>query len=79
MMRMGLIVVGLSTLTVMEPGTPFRTKTSASDPFDQLTVDVRLSSDTLASTDRREMHHLQHEGPLQPVSLAKSPADVTAR
>ena len=68
MMRMGLIVVGLSTLTVMELGTPSRTKTNAPDPFDQLTVDVSVSPDTLEAADRLEIHHLQHEAPLQPVS-----------
>jgi hypothetical protein len=78
MMRMGLIVVGLGTLTVMELGTPSRTKTSATDPFDQLTIDVSVSPDTLETADRLEMHNLQHEAPLQPVSPVKSPLDVTA-
>ena len=78
MMRMGLIVVGLGTLTVMELGTPSRTKTSATDPFDQLTIDVRVSPDTLETADRLEMHNLQHEAPLQPVSPVESPSDVTA-
>jgi hypothetical protein len=55
---MGLIVFGLSTLTVMELGTPSRTKTSAPDPFEQLTVDVSVSSDTLETADRLEIHHL---------------------
>jgi hypothetical protein len=68
MMRMGLIVVGLSTLTVMELGTPSRTKTSAPDPFEQLTVDVSVSSDTLERADRLEVHHLQHEEPFHPSS-----------
>jgi len=58
MMRMG--VVGLGTLTVMELGTPSRTKTSAKDPFDQLTIDVSVSPDTLETADRLEMHHFQH-------------------
>jgi hypothetical protein len=74
-MRMGLIVVGLGTLTVMELGTPSRPKTGATDPFDQLTIDVSVSPDSLGTADRLEMHHLQHEAPLQPVS---SPPDVTA-
>ena len=72
MMRMGLNVVGLGTLTVMELGTPSRTKTSATDPFDQLTIDVSVSPDTLETADRLEMHHLQHEAPLQPVSPVES-------
>ena len=78
MMRMGLIVVGLGTLTVMELGTPSRTKTSATDPFDQLTIDVSVSPDTLETADRLEMHNLQHEAPLQLVSPVESPLDVTA-
>ena len=68
MMRMGLIVVSLSALTVMELGTPLRTKTNAPDPFDQLTVDVSVTPDTLEAADRIEIHHLQDEAPLQPAS-----------
>jgi hypothetical protein len=74
MMRMGLIVVGLSTLTVMELGTPSRTKTSASDPFERLTVDVSVSSDTLERADRLEIHHLPHEEPFH----ASSPVEPTS-
>jgi hypothetical protein len=55
---MGLIVVGLGTLTVMELGTPSRTKTSAK--VDQQTIDVSVSPDTLETADRLEMHHFQH-------------------
>ena len=79
MMRMGLIVVGLSTLTIMELGTPSRTKTNAPDPFEQLTVDVNVSSDTLETADRLEIHHLQHEAPFQPASPVEPtlPPDVT--
>ena len=63
MMRMALIVVCLSTLTVIELVTPSRTKTNAPDPFDQLTVDVSVSPDTLEAADRIEIHHLQDEAP----------------
>jgi hypothetical protein len=81
MMRMGLIVVGLSTLAVVgELGTPSHTKTSSPHPFEQLTVEVGLSQDTLETADRLEIYHLQHEEPLHPVSpveLTPSP-DVTA-
>jgi hypothetical protein len=79
MMRTGLIVVGLSTLTVLELGTPSRTKTNAPDPFDQLTVDVSASPDTLEAADRIEIHHLQDEAPLQPASPVEPtlPPDVT--
>src|SRR5258706_6007747 len=78
MMRMGLIVVGLGTLTVKELGTPSRTKTSATDPFDQLTIDVSVSPDTLETADRLEKHNLQHEAPIQTGSPVQSPPDVTA-
>ena len=80
MMRIGLIVVGLCTLTIMELGTPARTKTSAPDPFEQLAVDVSVSRDTLETADRLEIHHLQHEAPVQPISSAEPtpPPDVTA-
>src|ERR1700704_1658382 len=80
MRRMGLIVVGLSTLTVVELWTPSRTKTSAPDPFEQLTVDVSASRDTLKTADRLEIHHLQHEAPDQTGSSAEptAPPDVTA-
>jgi len=66
MMRMGLIVVGLSTLTILELGTPSRTKTSAPDPFDQLMINAGVSPDTLETADRLETHHLPHQAPLRP-------------
>jgi hypothetical protein len=80
MMRIGLIVVGLGTLTVMELGTPSRTKTSAPDPFEQLAVEVSLSRDTLERADRLETHYLQDEVPVQPISPVEPalPPDVTA-
>jgi hypothetical protein len=56
MMRMGLIVVGLSILTVMELRTASPTKKSVPDSFEQLTVDVSVSSDTLETADRLEIH-----------------------
>jgi hypothetical protein len=65
---MALIVVSLSTLIVIELVTPSRTKTNAPDPFDQLTVDVGVSSDTLGAADRIETHRLEDEAPLQPAS-----------
>ena len=76
---MALIVVSLSTLTVIELVTPSRTKTNAPDPFDQLTVDVSVSPDTLEAADRIEIHHLQHEAPPQPASPVEPtlPPDVT--
>jgi hypothetical protein len=78
-MRIGLIVVGLATLTVLEMATPSRSKTSAPDPFEQLRVDVSVSRDTLERADRLETHHLQHEVPVQPISpVEPPPPDVTA-
>ena len=70
MMRMTLIVVCLSTLTVIELVTPSRTKPSAPD-FEQSTVDVSVSPDTLETADRIKTHRLQDEAPIQPVSPVK--------
>jgi hypothetical protein len=79
MMRIGLIVVGLCTLTIMELGTPARTKTSAPDLFEQLAVDISVSRDTLEKADRLETHYLQHDVPVQPISpVEPPPPDVTA-
>jgi hypothetical protein len=80
MVRAGLIVVGLSALTIMELGTPPRTKTSALDRFEQLTVGVSVPGETLAKADRREIHRLQPEAPLQPISPVEPtpPPDGTA-
>jgi hypothetical protein len=80
MMRVGLIVVGLSALAIMELGTPARTKTSAPYPFEQLTVEVSVAGDTLETADRLETHSLQYEAPLQPISpvAPTPPPDVTA-
>jgi hypothetical protein len=69
MMRVILIVVGVSALTIMQLGTPPRTKTSAPDRFEQLAVDASVSGDTLQTADRREIHRLQHEAPVQPISF----------
>ena len=80
MMRVGLIVVGLSALTIMELGTSPRAKTAAPDPFEQPTVDVRVSGDTLETADRLEIHRLQYEAVVQPTSPVEPtlPPDVTA-
>jgi hypothetical protein len=80
MMRVILIVVGVSALTIMALGTPPRTKTSAPDRFEQLAVDASVSGDTLQTADRHEIHHLQHEAPVQPISFVEPtpPSDRTA-
>ncbi len=76
-MRMGLIVVGLSTLTIMELGTPSRTNTSAPDPFDQLMIDASVSPDTLETADRLETHHLPREALLRPPpAIPTGPPDL---
>ncbi|SRR6266404_9329728 len=74
------IVVGLGALTVMELGTPSRTKTSVPDSFEQLTVDVSAFGDTLETADRLEVHHLQHQALVQPIITAEPipPPDLTA-
>ena len=77
MMRMGLIVVGLSTLTIMELGTPSRTNTSAPAPFDQLMIDASVSPDTLETADRLETHHLPHGALLRPPpAIPTGPPDL---
>jgi hypothetical protein len=78
MMRMGLIVVGLSTLTIMELGTRSSTKTSVPDPLDQLMINVNVSPDTLDTADRIETHRLQHKAPLQPISPVEAPPQPPA-
>jgi len=79
MMRIGLIVVGLCTLTIMELGTPARTKTSAPDPFEQLAVDVSVSRDTLEKADATRADCAAFfRSRITPVELAPSPPDVTA-
>ena len=78
MMRMGLIVVGLSTLTIMEWGTRSSTKTSVPDPLDQLTINVSGSPDTLDTADRIETHRLQHKAPIQTISPVEAPPQPPA-
>jgi hypothetical protein len=74
MMRIYLLVVGLGVLIVMELGTPSRSKTSMPDPFEQLTVDVSVSGDTLKKGDRLEVHRLHQEAPVQPMTPAEAMA-----
>ena len=82
MMRICLIVVGLAVLIVMELGTPSRSKPSVPDPFEQLTVDVSASGDTLKKGDRLEVHRLPQEASVQPIAPAEPisppPADPIA-
>jgi hypothetical protein len=82
MMRICLIVVGFGVLIAMELGTPSRSKTSLPDPFEQLTVDVSASGDTLKKGDRLEVHRLPQEAPVQPMTPAEPisppPPDLVA-
>ena len=71
MMRICLIVVGLGVLIAMELGTPSRSKPSVPDPFEQLTIDVSASGDTLKKGDRLEVHRLPQEVPVQPETPAE--------
>ena len=82
MMRICLIVVGLGVLIAMELGTPSRSKPSEPDPFEQLTVDVSASGDTLRKGDRLEVHRLPQEAPVQPMTpvepISPPPPDLVA-
>ena len=82
MMRICLIVVGLGVLIAMELGTPSRSKPSEPDPFEQLTVDVSASGDTLRKGDRLEVHRLPQEAPVQPMTpvepISTPPPDLVA-
>jgi hypothetical protein len=82
MMRICLIVIGLAVLIIMELGTPSRSKPSEPDRFEQLTIDVSASGDTLKKGDRLEVHRLQQEVPALPMTSAEpvspSPPDLLA-
>lgn len=79
-MRVALILVGLGTLAVMELETPPRTTKHVNEPPAQVTVGLRASNDTLTTTDRLEIPHMQFEAPSHPVSSSEPmpPADQTA-
>jgi len=61
MMRAALIVVGLSTLAIMELETPPRTTKAASEPLAQSTVGMSDSRGTLTKTDRLEIPFKQYD------------------
>jgi len=84
MMRICLIVVGVAVLIIMELGTPSRSKPSEPDRFEQLTIDLSVSGDTLKKGDRLEVHRLQQETPVLPMTPAEpisspSPPNLIAR
>jgi hypothetical protein len=69
MMRAALIVVGLSTLAIMEFETPPRTTKAASEPLAQSTVGMSDSRSTLTKTDRLEIPFKQYDAIAQPSSF----------
>ena len=69
-MRAALIVVGLSTLAIMELETPPRTTKAAVEPLAQSTaVGMSDSRGTLTKTDRLEIPFLQYDVIAQPSSF----------
>jgi hypothetical protein len=78
MMRAALILVGLSTLIIMEFKTPPRTTNTASEPLAQSTVGMSESRDTLTRADRLEITYVQYEPPTQAISSVEpmTPPDV---
>lgn len=79
-MKAALILVGFSTLAVMELETAPRMTKSVNAPPVQATVGLRVSADTLTTADRLGTPHMQFEAPPQPVSLSgpMPPPDQTA-
>jgi outer membrane biosynthesis protein TonB len=70
MMRAALILVGLSTLAIMEIETPPRITKAASEPVAQSTaVGMSDSRGTLTKTDRLEIPFLHHDALAQPSSF----------
>jgi hypothetical protein len=80
MMRAVLILVGLSTLAIMELETPPRTTKVTREPIAQSTVGISESRGTLTMADRLEIRYLQYDAPVQPISTFErmTPSDVTA-
>ncbi|MGX0960352.1 type IV secretory pathway VirB10-like protein [Bradyrhizobium japonicum] len=70
-MKAALILVGFSTLAVMELETAPRMTKPVNAPPVQATVGLRVSADTLTTADRLEIPHMQFEAPPQPVSVSK--------
>jgi len=81
-MKAALILVGFSTLAVMELETAPRMTKPVNAPPVQATVGLRVSADTLTTADRLGTPHMhtQFEAPPQPVSLSEPmpPPDQTA-
>jgi hypothetical protein len=70
MMRAALILVGLSTLAIMELETPPRTTKAASEPLARsTTVGMSDSRGTLTKTDRLEIPVLQYDALAQQSSF----------
>jgi hypothetical protein len=62
------MLVGLSTLAIMELGTPPRTTKAPSEPLAQLTVGISEPRDNLTKADRLE---IPHDAATQPSSSAE--------
>jgi hypothetical protein len=79
MIRAALILVGLSTLAIMELETPPRTTKTASEPLAQSTVGTSESRGTLTKADRLEIPYVQYQPPAQPILSVErmAPPDVT--
>ncbi len=74
-MRLALILVGLGTLAVMELEAPPRTKKPVDEPSAQTTVGSAVSRDTLTTTDRLDIPHMQHQAPApSPAATGPVPA-----
>jgi hypothetical protein len=70
MMRAALILVGLSTLAIMELETAPRTTKAAGEPLaPSTTVSMSDSRGTLTKTDRLEIPFLQYNALAQPSSF----------
>lgn len=68
-MRIGLIIIGLGTLTVMELGTSPRAERSFNDQSAQLAINTKsFLSETLSAADRLEVHRLPGEPAVRPTT-----------
>jgi len=78
MMRAALILVGLSTLAIMELETPPRTTKAHSEPLAQSTVGKGGSRGDSTKTDPLEIPYVQYDAPAPPTSSVERmpPPDV---
>jgi len=78
MRRAALILVGLSTLAIMELETPPRTRKAHSEPLAQSTVGIGESRGNSTKADPLEIPYVQYDPPAQPISSVERmpPPDV---